>query len=275
VLTLVTVCFNNPKELEKTLSSVSAQSVAPDDYIIVDSSDDDVAPEMKRIATGANARYVWVAPEGVYPAMRHSLTLVDDDSWVWWVNSSDWLAGKDSIKIVKVAIGTAESTGVHWLVGELLRVQATTPSAHRIGSTGSEFVKLLKSGRIGFPHPSTIFRAESLARVEPYQDPFRIASDYAMALRFANMFGPPALIPASLTFHDPTGLTSLHPIRNTWEKSQARIRCGTGADAWKELWRLPTSSVRGILSRVTGEKPVTKDPDRSTHFPLRGNVPFD
>jgi GT2 family glycosyltransferase len=44
VLTLVTVCFNNPKELEKTLSSVSAQSVAPDDYIIVDSFDADSDP---------------------------------------------------------------------------------------------------------------------------------------------------------------------------------------------------------------------------------------
>jgi hypothetical protein len=243
VLTLVTVCFNNPGELERTLSSVSARSVGPDDYIIIDSSDHDVAPEMERIARSTNARYVWVAPKGVYPAMRHSLTLVDDHSWVWWVNSSDWLAGKDSSKIVKDALGTAESTDAHWLVGELLRVQADTPSAHRIGSTGSEFVRLLKSGRIGFPHPSTIFWASSLAAVEPYQDPFRIASDYAMALRFANMFGPPALIPASLTFHDPTGLTSRHPIRNTWEKFQARVRCGTGPMRGRSSGDFPPQSL--------------------------------
>jgi len=243
VLTLVTVCFDNPDKLEKTVTSVSLQSEKPDEYVIVDSSRSAISSRMKQIADTAKARYVWVQPEGVYPAMCHLLTLVDNDSWVWWVNSSDWLAGKDSIKMVKDAIGTAESTDVHWLVGELLRVQASTPSAHQIDSTGSEFVRLLKSGRIGFPHPSTIFRTSSLAAVGPYQDPFRIASDYAVALRFANMFGPPALIPASLTFHDPTGLTSRHPIRNTWEKFQARVRCGTGPMRGRSSGDFPPQSL--------------------------------
>ena len=109
MLTLVTVCFNNPEELEKTVASVLLQTVQPDDYVIVDSSDSDTGPGMKRIADNANARYVWVPPEGVYQAMRHSLTLVDDESWVWWINSSDWLAGIKSIEIVTEAISDVDS----------------------------------------------------------------------------------------------------------------------------------------------------------------------
>lgn len=276
MLTIVTVCFNNPSELEKTVQSVRGQSVSPDSYLVIDSSDSSTKPAMQALAKSASAKYVWVEPEGVYAAMRHSLTLVNDDSWVWWVNASDWLAGKRSVEIVKKEISSASlSDNTHWMVGELLRVRIGAPSTHPLGLNGAEFIQSLTSGRIGFPHPSTIFRASALKTVAPYTDSFRIASDYALALRFAKHFGPPKLIPASLTFHDPTGLTSRHPVRHTWEKSRARVSAGSFLDGTKELWRLPVSGVRGALSRIVGEKPVIDDHTRHPHYPLRGNEPFD
>ena len=276
MLTLVTVCFNNPEELEKTVSSVSLQTVQPDDYVIVDSSDSDIAPEMRRIADNANARYVWVPPEGVYQAMRHSLTLVDDESWVWWINSSDWLAGKKSIEIVTDAISDVDaSSDTHWIVGELLRLKNPTPSVHPIGATGQEFLQMLQTGKTGFPHPSTVFRKNSLVTVAPYEDRFSIASDYATALRFGKAFGPPLLLPASLAVHDPTGLTSTYPAKNLWERSEARIASGSPFDGVSELWRMPRSALRGVLTRLIGEKPVQRDGTRRNHFPLRRNEPFD
>ena len=276
MLTLVTVCFNNPEELEKTVASVLLQTVLPDDYVIVDSSDSDTAPLMKRIAENAKARYVWVPPEGVYQAMRHSVTLVDDESWVWWINSSDWLAGKKSIEIVTEAISDVDSSSdIHWIVGELLRLKNPTPSAHLIGATGQEFLLMLQTGKTGFPHPSTVFRKKSLITVAPYEDRFSIASDYATALRFGKAFGPPLLVPSSLAVHDPTGLTSRYPAKNLWERSQARITTGSPLDAVSELWRLPRSALRGVITRIIGEKPVQRDSTRSDHFPLRGNEPFD
>ena len=276
MLTLVTVCFNNPEELEKTVASVSLQTVQPDDYVIVDSSDSDISPRMKRIAENAPARYVWVPPEGVYQAMRHSVTLVDDESWVWWINSSDWLAGKKSIEIVTDAISEVDaSPDIHWIVGELLRLANPIPSVHPVGSTGKDFLQMLQTGKTGFPHPSTVFRKKSLVTVAPYEDRFAIASDYATALRFDKAFGPPLLLTSSLAVHDPTGLTSRYPAKNLWERSRARIATGSALDAVSELWRLPRSVIRGVLTRLIGEKPVQRDGNRRDHFPLRGNEPFD
>ena len=276
MLTLVTVCFNNPEELEKTAASVSLQTVQPDDYVIVDSSDSDIAPEMRHIAENVHARYVWVPPEGVYRAMRHSLTLVDDESWVWWINSSDWLAGKKSLEIVAEAISKGNSSSdIHWIVGELLRLKNPIPSVHPTGSTGQEFLQMLQTGKTGFPHPSTVFRKKSLVSVAPYEDTFSIASDYATALRFGKAFGPPLLVPSSLAVHDPTGLTSRYPAKNLWERSQARITTGSLLDGFSELWRLPRSALRGAITRIIGEKPVQRDSTRRDHFPLRGNEPFD
>lgn len=276
MLTLVTVCFNNPEELEKTVASVSLQSEELDDYVIVDSSDGDVVSRMKHIADTANARYVWVPPQGVYKAMRHSLSLVEEESFVWWVNSSDWLAGRRSVEIVKNALSDASSRpDIHWVVGELLRVHHPTPSSHPIGSSGEEFLRMLRTGKTGFPHPSTVFRKASLDAVTPYEDSFSIASDYATALRFGKRFGPPLLVPQTLSVHDPNGLTSRHPVKNLWERSQARIRTSSPVDAVAETWRLPLSSIRGASNRFRGEKPVEASPERSEHFPLRGNEPFD
>ena len=276
MLTLVTVCFNNPEELQRTVGSVALQSVPPDDHIIVDSSGTDLAPRMKEIAEISQARYVWVPPRGVYQAMRHSLTLVDDNSWVWWINSSDWLAGNKSVGITNEAIARANlSKDIHWIVGELLRVNHPAPSVHPIGSTGQEFLKMLHTGKTGFPHPSTIFRKASLEEVSPYEDRLSIASDYATALRFGKKFGPPLLISESLAVHDPTGLTFRRPIINLWEKSKARGATGFFSAGVADLWRMPRSAVRGLLIRLKGEQPVQRYGDRNRYFPLRGNEPFD
>lgn len=276
MLTIVTVCLNNPEELQKTVASVSSQTAAPDDYVIVDSSGSDIAPRMKQVTDNAKGRYVWIPPEGVYQAMRHSLTLVDDESWVWWINSSDWLAGKKSIEIVTEAISKIDSSSdIHWIVGELLRLSGPVPSNHPIGSTGQEFLQMLQTGKTGFPHPSTVFRKKSLATVAPYEDKFSVASDYATALRFGKAFGPPLLVPASLGVHDPRGLTSRYPAKNLWERSLARIGTGSPLDAVSELWRFPRSALRGALTRLLGEKPVHQNGTRTDHFPLRGNEPFE
>ena len=276
MLTVVTVCLNNPTELYRTAQSVQLQTEQPDRYLVVDSSDATHKPAMKEIAEAAGAEYVWVPPEGVYAAMATSAGLVDKASWVWWVNSSDWLAGKRSIAAAREAISEAEANSHNWIIGELMRLKRNgPPSVHRCGKTGDEFVRMLRTGRTGFPHPSTIFRHEALSTIRPYNDGFSIASDYGTALRFGKSFGPPLLVPASLAVHDPTGLTSRYPAKNLWERSRARIASGSPLDAVSELWRFPRSALRGALTKLIGEKPVKRDSTRRDHFPLRGNEPFD
>ena len=276
MLALITVCFNNPEELEKTLGSVSLQTVRPDEHFVIDSSSPEVAPRMLEMTTNVGATYKWVPPAGVYAAMRHSMTLVDDQHWVWWLNSSDWLAGKRSIEIVMDAIQRAEILGnCKWIVGELLRRQPDTPSVHRVGTSGDEFLNLLQRGRTGFPHPSTIFHSGALRTVDPYVGPYSIASDYATALRFAKKFGQPLLVPNTLTVHDPVGLTSEHPVRNLWEKSRARMQVGSFSQKILELGRLPTSAFRGTSKRIFGERGAAQEGHRLLNFPLVGNEVFD
>ena len=275
MLTLVTVCLNNPTELHRTTQSVQLQTEQPDRYLVVDSSDATHKPTMKKIAEAAGAEYVWVPPEGVYAAMATSAELVDRASWVWWVNSSDWLAGTRSIAVVREAISEAEASSHDWIVGELLRLKRNgPPSVHRCGKTGDEFVRMLRTGRTGFPHPSTIFRHEALSTIRPYSDGFSIASDYGTALRFQAAFGTPLLTKSSLTVHDPTGLTSQHPLRNLIEKSRARARLSVASGVIRESWQLPASVFVAGLNKARGEPSVRAEVQRRATFPLKGNDPF-
>ena len=221
----MTVSFNNPRELEKTVRSIAQQAVRPDHFFVIDSSDEELRPRMREIAEDSGGRFHWVHPEGVYAAMSQSLSIIPRYGYSWWVNSSDWLSGPESILHVKKSIANhQEQNRPLWLIGKLLRLEKKGSRLHTIGKSGKEFLSSLHRGKTGFPHPSTIFSNDELRRINAYSDGFSIASDYATALRFGANFGPPLLIDEILAVHNANGLTSQHPFRHFIEKSLARLK---------------------------------------------------
>lgn len=274
-LSIVTVSFNNPEELSKTLASVYKQSIRPSHHVVIDSSDEAISPQMKKMARMARAQYVWVEPAGVYAAMRESLHHTPDDCYIWWVNSSDWLAGKDSVRaVVDYLAQFPAGAEPHWLVGNLLRLNEKSPTLHRRAKSARQFVSAMAHGTNGFPHPVTIFRKSLLQAVEPYGEGLSIASDYATALRFGKRFGSPDYIDATLTAHDPTGLTSQHPLRNQWEKSKARRIIASYADRVLEPIRLLKSLAVGVFTRVVGEGRLNRIARDLPSWPLIDNQHF-
>ena len=219
-LALVTLAFNNVEEVRKTLASIALQSVQPDRILIVDSSRAGVKEDVKKLAVTASADYVWTQPEGVYPAMNRALQEVADDHFVWFINSSDWLAGPDSVRLVAEQLSDDDT----WAVGGLYRLGDNRQPFHPIAATSLGFLTLLRSGAIGFPHPSAVMSRRAIRELGGFDESFHIAGDYDLALKCAEQFGPPRIIPHMLSVHVPTGLTSRNKVRHTWEKSIARRR---------------------------------------------------
>lgn len=69
-LEIVTLAFNNPEQVRRTLASVAYQSVAPDRHVVVDGSSPRLSPKIRKLTEKAGAEYFWREPEGVYPAMN-------------------------------------------------------------------------------------------------------------------------------------------------------------------------------------------------------------
>ncbi len=247
-ISLITLSRDNPEELLKTVRSVYHQTLRPGTYVVVDSSSEQIRPRMKELAETGGARYVWVEPEGIYPAMVRSLDSVPQNSYVWWINSSDWLAGPRSIQEVSEKIVGHQEGHVSWLVGQLIRLKSGSISFHDSGFSGDEFVKRMVSGQIGFPHPSSVFWLPDLKQISPFEDDFRVASDYATALRFAKQFGLPLMSSVPLSVHIPTGFSASHPVRNSFDKSRARWRFSSWKGKTLEPLRAFRSSVIGVFN---------------------------
>ena len=273
-LTVITLCRDNPDELMKTCRSVSRQTVHPDQYLVIDGSSRPLRPQMQEIAVSHGATYVWKEPRGVYPAMASALRLAANDSYVWFINSSDWLAGPASVHIVKQSIKSAVDSATEpvWIVGQLALDRSRPPHHHLLPTDPEEFVSRLASGEIGFPHPSAIIKKNVLQSVGAFEDGLLIAGDYSAALRVAAKYGAPMLIPQTLSVHAPTGLTSQHRVRHAFEKALARTRLQGFATWFVEpfriarkflLGRFPSSRQSWNSSRISEEG-----------YPIWGNKPF-
>ena len=276
-ISLVTLTRDNPIELAKTVKSVSLQTRTPDTYLVVDSSSAEFAPVAKTLAESVGATYVWTKPEGIYAAMRLSLELIPRESFSWWINSSDWLAGRQSVNLVHESLSRAENRP-SWLVGKLIRLKDGRYSLHRSGRDGAAFVKHMKVGRTGFPHPSTIFWTPQLQQIRPYEDGFVIASDYSTALGFADRFGPPLMVSSPLAVHVPDGLSVRRPVRNVLEKSAARLKHNSGLLRWVEPALLSANAIRGALAYLSaqpaGSRVLSGQIEilgNNSHFCLSGN----
>lgn len=105
---------------------------------------------------------------------------------------------------------------------------------------------LLRSGTIGFPHPSAVMSRRAIGELGGFDESFRIAGDYDLALKCAEQFGSPRIIPHMLSVHVPTGLTSRNKIRHAFEKSAARRRVLKKASWGREVLTLVTIAFRQI-----------------------------
>lgn len=275
-LFLVTVSRDNPAELEKTCRSVALQTEQPDTHLVVDSSGPENQAQMRQIAESVGAHYLWLTPEGVYPAMSKAVAAAPDGSYVWFLNSSDWFAGTQSIETVKSFLRKEfdDNRKPPWVIGQLALYRTRAPWHHWLPTEPNEFVKQLRKGQVGFPHPASVIRQDCLKSVGAFTDNLRVAGDYSAALAVADRFGPPAILAASLSVHVPNGFTSRNKARHAFEKSLARVR-QQGPVAWlKEPWRQVRRLVRVSISLpfagfkvFRGQEPFYPIID-NTHLPL-------
>lgn len=252
-IAIITLSRDNPGELFTTVRSVQLQSTPPDQHIVLDSSEKAHQQEMRAIAEAGGAEYHWVEPRGIYPAMHHSLSLPKPGSYLWWLNSSDRLAGKNSVESAKAAIDSSQKERAgHWVIGQLIRAKKNHKGLHRIGHDASTFARRLSEGATGFPHPSTLFFSESVDSDTAYTGGRKIAEDYALGLDFLNRWGTPWISDQPLAVHVPDGFSYHQPVRNAVEKISARAELSKGWSPLNEARVLVRTVPRSLRERLTG-----------------------
>lgn len=98
-ISIITIVYNNVRDITYTISSVLEQSYPNIEYIIVDGASTDGTMEVIRSYADRISTFISEKDEGIYDAMNKGLALATGD-YVLFLNSGDELYDRDTIQCI-------------------------------------------------------------------------------------------------------------------------------------------------------------------------------
>ena len=112
-VTIVTVCYNSEKTIEKTIKSVLSQTYDSFEYIIVDGASSDGTVELIKALTvfDKRTRYISEPDMGLYDAMNKGIQLAKGD-YIIFLNAGDVFHEEDTLTCVAEKLKGKDLPGV-------------------------------------------------------------------------------------------------------------------------------------------------------------------
>lgn len=184
LFSIITICYNSEKTLERTVLSVLAQTCKDYEYIIVDgASKDNTLDIIKRYEPMFDGRMKWKSEpdKGIYDAMNKGVRMASGDI-IGIVNSDDWLES-DALDIVNnIFIESERDTDALYCGGI---------NFHSMDGTVRRRCVNLKSFKwqtslyimSGIRHPATFVPRQVYERIGLYNDQMKFSADQDFVLR--------------------------------------------------------------------------------------------
>jgi glycosyltransferase involved in cell wall biosynthesis len=169
-LSIVTVNLNNAAGLKRTIDSVSAQTGAEIEYIVVDGGSSDSSVEILRQRNADIDSWVSEPDTGIYAAMNKGIAAASGE-FICFMNSGDAFA---PAVLERLLDRYSEWRDYDVVYGDILN--ATSAKIERAGNPTSIFRDM------PFRHQAAIVRTELHKRF-PFDTRYRVAADYDFMLR--------------------------------------------------------------------------------------------
>lgn len=167
-ITIVTICYNVVKDLEKTIESVKKQSYSNLEYIIIDGGSTDGTKELLYKNSDVITKYISEPDKGIYDAMNKGIALSSGD-WVSFMNAGDEFADEDVLK--RVFDGKKYEKNVKVLYGDIMLYFQGQGYVRRDYSKYTQ-----KEIAIMICHQSSFIEGDIIRRLK-YDINYKIASD--------------------------------------------------------------------------------------------------
>lgn len=243
-LIIITICFNNPDEVQRTCASVDRQTRLPDEHWIINGSTD------SRIANWFSAQSVPTyrniineRDSGIADAFNKGIRLAGD-GMIQLLNSGDELLHEKVLE--HIAVFMKQHPDANWISGKIVLKRA----GHWV-EVGKPFEpEKLYRGMRSIAHPSWWVHKNAYSRVGEYNGVYKIAMDYDMMCRLLEekyaFYGF-----SSVRFED-TGISSQQYISSLDENKRV-FQSHFGPSLLQKLWQLRLRLLHQLLQTPFGK----------------------
>lgn len=177
-ISIITVCFNSAKTIEKTFQSVNSQTYENIEYIVVDGASKDDTIDIINKYKFIISKHISEPDKGLYDAMNKGVNMASGDL-VGILNSDDIF--KDKFVLENVAKFHLENN-VDSSLGNIIQFNKSGKIIRKYSAKNWHPEKL----KIGFmpAHPSIFFKRDLFEKHGNYQLDFISGADYELVVRF-------------------------------------------------------------------------------------------
>ena len=178
-VSIITVCFNSEKTIERTINSVLSQNYSNIEYIIVDGDSNDSTIQIIEKYKNSIQKFVSEKDDGIYDAINKGISISTGDI-VGILNSDDIFSNQSIISdIAKVFI---EKPQLDSIIGNIAFINDMEKIV-RVYNSKSWRPNRLQYGFMP-PHPSFYCKRELFHKLGGYKKDYKIAADYELLIRF-------------------------------------------------------------------------------------------
>lgn len=177
-ISIITVCFNSSKTIEKTFQSILNQTYNDIEYIVIDGGSTDSTLDIIKKYKKNIASFVSEPDRGLYDAMNKGIKLATGDI-VGILNSDDIYTDE---KVLENVARFHKNNNVEVSLGNIIQLTNYGKVVRRYSAKKWIPNKL----KIGFmpPHPSLFFKRELFEKYGYYHLDFVSGADYELIVRF-------------------------------------------------------------------------------------------
>ena len=180
-LSVITIVYNNARDIERTMLSVVNQTYTNIEYIIVDGlSNDGTLAVVNKYAHKIN-KLISEKDEGIYDAMNKGLAAATGD-YVLFMNSGDEFYAADTVACVFAA---ADDADIYYGETEMINDAGESLGQRRHKAPGSFNWKGFKLG-MSISHQAIYIRR---SLTEPYDRKYQLSADIDWIIRAAKKAG--------------------------------------------------------------------------------------
>ncbi|MDP3393588.1 glycosyltransferase [Sediminibacterium sp.] len=205
-ITVISICFNNLSDLQKTCISVDEQTVHPNEHLIINgSTTDEIANWLISHPQPSYRRWINERDKGIGDAFNKGIQNARF-SITHLLHAGDSYASENVLGIVKSYYN--EHPFVQWTSGN---IRVTRGGEMVVVGKPFDATKLYRGMR-SVAHPTWFVKREVYNRIGLFNNDFKIAMDYDLMCRIANE--PYGYINETIAIFDDSGISTKNYLQS-------------------------------------------------------------